>query len=159
MKLLSACLSWSFDFKVVVVGAGRWADPDGREHCSLSISLSLSLGILLHFLAHSHTSFFQYVNVAYTSIFFLPRSRIYYSVKKDSKNPSISTRAVVVARRPHCKSAKRRRMFDLPNDDRCHHLPWAWRVEEWGGWILPRHWQRQVCWRRGGWRLGDMVSR
>jgi hypothetical protein len=66
--IICVSLSWSFDFKVVVVGDGRWADPDGREHCSLSIYLSL--GILLHFLAHSHTSFFQYVNVAYTSIFF-----------------------------------------------------------------------------------------
>ena len=53
MKLLSACLSWSFDFKVVfVVGDGRLADAD--EHCSLNLK-SLSLTLLLHFTFFAHT--------------------------------------------------------------------------------------------------------
>ena len=62
MKLLSACLSWSFDFKVVVVvGDGRRADADGREHCSLNLSsvfarvFVLSLALLLNFTFFSHT--------------------------------------------------------------------------------------------------------
>ena len=55
--IICVSLSWSFDFKVVVVGDGRWADPDGREHCSLSIYLSLSLSWYIASLLGSLTHF------------------------------------------------------------------------------------------------------